>query len=116
VAQGLEGGVELVDELYLRMPLPRSADIVPLFRSDYPFDEAHFNPPPLASKAEQASWRHPPGDDVVVWAKRTRNSPVVACEPGDGPAAYGNPGFRRLLVNALTWVAAEPARAWARQG
>lgn len=115
VAKGIEAGFELVDELYLRTPLSRSADIVPLMRSDYPFTAEHFNPPPLASKAEQADWRHPPGDEVVVWAKRTRGAPVVASEPGDGPAAYANPGFRRLIANALTWVASEPARAWARR-
>jgi len=113
VSKGLEGGFELVDEIYLRTPLPRSPDVVPLFRSDYPFTDDHFNPPPLAPAEEQAAWRHPPGDDVVVWAKRTRNSPVVACEPGDGPPAYSAPGFRRLLINALSWVASDEAKAWA---
>lgn len=50
-----------------------------------------------------------------MWAKRVRNSPVVASEAGDGTAAYANPFFRRLLANAIAWVASEDARAWARQ-
>ena len=113
VARGLEGDFEIVDELYLRTPLAQSADILPLFTSDYAFTQANFNPPPLASQAEQDAWSHPDGDSVIVWAKRTRNSPVVACEAGDGPQAYSNPAFRRLLSNALAWVASAEARDWA---
>jgi hypothetical protein len=116
VTAGLEGGFTIADELYLRTPLARSDDIIPLMRSDYAFTQANFNPPPLAPKAEQAAWSHPDGDNVVVWAKRTRNSPVVASEAGDGPPAYGDPGFRRLLSNALAWVASDDAKAWARSG
>jgi hypothetical protein len=114
VTAGLEGGFEITDELYLRTPLAQSPDIVPLLRSDYAFVQANFNPPPLAPKAEQQAWSHPDGDSTIVWAKRTRNSPVVASEAGDGPAAYANPAFRRLLDNALHWVASDEARAWAR--
>jgi hypothetical protein len=115
VTRGLEGGFEIVDELYLRTPTPPSPDIVPLLVSDYPFTQANFSPPPLAPLAEQAAWTHEDGNNVIVWAKRTRNSPVVASEAGDGPAAYANPGFARLLANAIAWVASGEARSWARQ-
>ncbi len=114
VVRGLEAGFDITDELYLRTPLADSADIVPLLASDYRFTEANFNPPPLAPPAEKSAWTHPNGDDVIVWAKRTRSSPVVASEAGDGPTAYANPGFRRLLDNAIKWVASDEARAWAR--
>ena len=114
VARGLEDGFEIVDELYIRTPLARSADIVPLFTSDYAFTQSNLNPPPLAPKAEQDTWTHPDGDNVLVWAKRTRKAPVVACEAGDGPPAYSNPAFRRLLSNAVAWVASAEARDWAR--
>jgi len=113
VAKGLEGGFEIADELYIRTPLAQSSDIAPLFASDYVFTQANFNPPPLAPKAEQDAWSHPDGDNVIVWAKRTRKSPVVACEAGDGPPAYANPAFRRLVSNAIAWVASPEARAWA---
>jgi hypothetical protein len=41
------------------------------------------------------------------------SSPVVVTDLGDGPSAYANQGFRRLLHNALEWVSSEPARRWA---
>lgn len=114
VLAGLETGFEITDELYLRTPLPTGDDIVPLLKSDFVFNQKNFTPPPLAPQAERANWSHPDGDGVIVWAKRTRNSPVIACEAGDGPAAYANPQFRRLLSNAIHWVASDDGRAWAR--
>lgn len=116
VTRGLGTGFEITDELYLRTPTPVSPDIVPLLVSDYPFTQANFNPPPLTTPEEQAHWSHPDGNNVIVWAKRTRNSPVVASEAGDGPVAYGNPAFRTLLNNAIHWVASDEAKAWARAG
>jgi hypothetical protein len=116
VTKGLGGGFDIVDELYLRTPQPVNADIVPLLTSDYAFTQANFNPPPLTTEEEKSRWNHPNGNDVIVWAKRTRNSPVVASEAGDGPAAYANPAFRTLLNDAIHWVASDEARAWARGG
>ena len=114
VVAGLEDGFEIVDEIYLKTSgFERNPDIVPLLRSDYAFVQENFTPPPLATAAEQASWKHPQGSNLIVWAKRTRNSPVVAMDSGDGPLAYANPAFRRLLSNALHWVASPEAKAWA---
>ena len=116
VVEGLGPGFEITDELYLKTArFERDPSIVPLLRSDYEYVQANFNPPPLASRAEQASWQHPPGSNLTVWAKRTHKSPVVAMDSGDGPAAYENPAFRRLLSNAIQWVASDAARAWARR-
>ena len=115
VVEGLGDGFEIIDEIYLKTAgFESDPDIVPLLRSDYDHVEANFNPPPLAPKAEQAAWHHPRGTNLTVWAKRTRNSPVVAMDSGDGPLAYENPAFRRLLANAITWVASPEAQAWAR--
>lgn len=106
---------EIEDELYLTSKRFESQpDILPLMRTDYPMVRENFNPPPLAPAAEQADWDHPEGSDLVVWAKKSGNSPVVAMQIGDGPNCYANAGFRRLLGNALHWVATEDARAWAR--
>lgn len=114
VVDGLGDGFEIVDELYLKTSaFEQNPEIVPLLRSNYAFVQENFNPPPLAPRDEQARWQHPPGSDLIVWAKRTRNSPVVAMDSGDGPAAYANPAFRRLVGNALRWVASDEARAWA---
>ena len=117
VASGLEAGFEIVDELYIKTAgFERNPDIVPLFRSDYDFSQANFNPPPYAPPEEQAAWQHPQGSNLITWAKRTRNSPVVATEAGDGPLAYANPDFRRFLENALKWVASDEAKSWAGNG
>jgi hypothetical protein len=114
VTRGIGNGFEVVDELYLKTAeFEQNPDIVPLLRSDYAFVRENFNPPPFESPEEKARWQHPPGSNLIVWAKRIRNSPVVAMDGGDGPAAYANPAFRQLLGNALRWVASDEARAWA---
>ena len=82
-------------------------------RSDYEYVASNFTPPPLAPPEEQASWDHPPGSNLVVWANSVGNAPVVASDIGDSPEAFGNPGFRCLLKNALKWVGSQEARDWA---
>ena len=115
VLEGLGDGFSVEDEIYIRTAgFEKNPDIVPLMRSDYDFDPKNFNPPPMAAQAEKDGWNHPRGTDLMVWAKRTRNSPVVVMDGGDGPAAYANPQFRKLLANSIRWVASEEARAWAR--
>lgn len=117
VTAGLGRGFEITDEVYLKTAsFEKDPDVLPLMRSDYGFVQANFNPPPLAPKEEQARWSHPPGSNLIVWAKRVGASPIVASEAGDGPAAYANPGFRTLLANAIKWVASPAAKAWAREG
>jgi hypothetical protein len=113
VLEGLEAGFEISDELYLKTP-GFEANVVPLLRGEYAFVRENFTPPPLAPPAEQASWSHPPGSDVIVWANSAGASPVIVSDVGDAPPAFESPAFRRLLHNALRWVASDPARAWAR--
>lgn len=112
VAAGLENGFTVTDEIYLKTAT-LGPKVTPLFESDYEFVAENFTPPPLAPADEQAAWAHPPGSNVVVWANAAGNSPVVAADIGDSPAAFGNPDFRRLLHNALKWVASADARDWA---
>src|SRR6185369_12131218 len=50
VVAGLEGGFEINDELYLRMPMAPSEDIIPLLRSNFSFVPENFNPLPSALK------------------------------------------------------------------
>lgn len=114
VLQGIEHGFEISDELYLKTA-SFEAHVVPLLRGAYEFVRENFTPPPLAPPSEQASWSHPPGSDLIVWANSAGASPVVASDVGDGPSAFENPGFRRVLYNALRWVASQEARAWARE-
>ncbi|MGI9324410.1 MAG: ThuA domain-containing protein [Pseudomonadales bacterium] len=113
VLEGLEQGFEITDEIYLKSK-DFEANVVPLLRGDYEFVASNFTPPPLAPAAEQAAWDHPPGSDLIVWAHAAGNSPVVVSDVGDGPPAYGNPDYQRLLANALRWVASDAAAQWAR--
>jgi hypothetical protein len=113
VLEGLDDGFEITDELYLKTAA-FERNVVPLLRGEYDFVEANFSPPPLAPPAERSAWHHPPGSNLVAWANAARSSPVVASDLGDGPAAFGNPGFRRFLHNAIVWVASSGARDWAR--
>ncbi len=112
VTAGLEAGFTVSDEIYIKSPVFESF-VQPLMRSDYDYVSENFTPPPLAPEDEQQSWAHPPGSNLVVWANAVASSPVVASDIGDSPAAFENPDFRRLLKNALQWVASEEARQWA---
>lgn len=112
VTAGLEKGFTVADEIYIKSP-NFEAGVTPLMRSDYEYVAGNFTPPPLAPPEEQENWDHPTGSNLVVWAKAARNSPVVASDIGDSPEAYGNEGFRKLLKNALLWVASDDARKWA---
>jgi type 1 glutamine amidotransferase len=104
VLAGLEDGFEITDELYLKTAGFES-EVVPLLRSDYNFVQEEFSAPPLAPSEEQDRWQHPPGSNLVAWANSAGKSRVVASELGDGPSAYENPGFRKLVGNAVRWVA-----------
>ena len=114
VVDDIEYGFDVQDELYLVSKVFESApDVLPLMRTDFPMVQEHFNPPPMAPQEEKDRWDHPEGSNLVVWAKKSVNSPVVATYLGDGPGSYESEGFRTLLHNALHWVASEEARAWA---
>ncbi len=112
VTAGLEKGFTVADEIYIKSP-NFEAGVTPLMRSDYEYVAGNFTPPPLAPPEEQENWDHPTGSNLVVWANAARNSPVVASDIGDSPEAYENEGFRKLLKNALLWVASSDAKKWA---
>lgn len=117
VLSGLEGGFTLTDELYLAPVLEN--EVVPLLRSDAAFTYDRFFSSALAVAGRRDSrdgWHHPPGSDLVAWAKVSRRSPVVYIQPGDGPSAYAHPAWRRLLGNAIRWVASPAAHEWAARG
>ncbi len=117
VLEGLEDGFDITDECYLAAVL--EDEVVPLLRSDARFECDRFFSAAAAVAGRLNSrdgWTHPPGSNLVVWAKRARRSPVVYVQPGDGPSAYANPSWRRLVANALRWVASPQARQWAQTG
>lgn len=50
---------------------------------------------------------HELSDPCVAWAKQYGKARVVFIQLGHGPTAYNNPHFRRLVQNAILWVARE---------
>lgn len=113
VLEGLENGFHLADELYLKTA-DYEQNVLPLMRGDYPFVMENFTAPPLAAPDERASWQHPPGSNLLVWANAVGSCPVVVSDVGDSPLAYDSPDYRRLINNALRWLASGDARAWAK--
>jgi type 1 glutamine amidotransferase len=104
----------LSDELYC---CPVFADeVVPLVRADAP--QGPFTgtlTEVLGTGGEAGTWQHPPPSDLIAWAKTAGRSPLVYLQPGDGPQTFADPHYRRLLGNALAWVASPAAHAWARE-
>ena len=105
VVEGIPRSFRLVDELYLGEVFE---DLVrPLLRSDAAFTRDGFYSATQAVNGRMfsnAGWEHPDGSNLVGWTKRTRNSPLVYLQPGDGPATYDDPNYRRLVENAIRWV------------
>lgn len=116
VCAGLGDSFTITDELYCA---PVLADrVVPLMRTTFDTgDASQFSSADLAIRGRRNAddgWSHPPGSDLVAWAKAAGASPVVYLQFGDGPATYADPSFRRALTNAIQWTASPAAREWAR--
>lgn len=62
---------------------------------------------------QRAAAEHPPGSQLLGWAKTAGRSPLVYLLPGHGPDTMAHPQYRRLLANAVEWVASPDAHAWA---
>lgn len=115
VTEGVEPVFPIIDELYLYEVFEDA--VIPLLASDYRFDRDHFHSALQAVTGTLYSndgWEHPAGSPLVGWVKHYRNSPIVYLQMGDGVDAYSNPNFRRLLYNAVQWVASDGAKRWAR--
>ncbi|MGK2287127.1 ThuA domain-containing protein [Pedomonas sp. V897] len=111
VTAGLGEGFWIEDELYLVEV--DEADKQPLLRSDHRFERDGFYAADLAVRGKMFSnegWEHPPGSNLIGWTRQAGNSPVVYLQCGDGPSAYENEGFRRLLANAICWLASQGKR------
>jgi type 1 glutamine amidotransferase len=116
VTAGVPASFPLTDELYLYEVF--EDEVTPLLRSDYTFDAEHFYSATQAVEGRMnsnADWPHPPGSNLVGWAKRALNSPLVYLQPGDGPSVYEDANAQRLVANAIHWVASDAAKAWARK-
>ena len=114
VCAGLPSAFRVTDEAYL-CPVFED-EVVPLLRSDHAFESSGFWSADLAIRGrrdENDGWTHPVGSDLVGWATAHGRSPIVYLQFGDGPTAHADEHVRRLLTNAVVWVASAGAREWA---
>jgi hypothetical protein len=106
VTAGLPQRFDMVDELYLCPVAPD--DATPLLRSSATFTRDHFWSADLAVQGrlhEREGWDHPAGSNLIGWTRQVEASRLVYLQPGDGPTAYANPHYRKLVENAIRWVA-----------
>jgi type 1 glutamine amidotransferase len=116
ICAGVEDGFEIVDEVLLGVV--REDRIVPLFRTDFDMSPENFYSFELGIRGrlwERDGWTHPRGSSVVGWVKTAGVSPIAYFQPGHGPSAYANPGYRRVLSNAIAWVGSAEAHRWAAE-
>lgn len=114
VTAGLPQTFPLTDELYLFEVF--EDEVVPLLRSSHAFVRDNFYSASLAVAGTMFSnegWAHADGSNLVGWVKKAGGAPLVYLQPGDGPETYADENYRRLVRNAIVWVASEEARAWA---
>ncbi|KAA0120644.1 ThuA domain-containing protein [Mycolicibacterium sp. P9-22] len=105
VCEAIPPTFTITDEVYLA---PVVEDVVPLLRSGFEFTSDNFWSTRRAReghKFDRQGWSHPPGFNLVGWARQQDRSRIVYLQPGDGPEAYANPWLRKLWFNAVRWVA-----------
>jgi len=107
VTDGVPATFEITDELYLYEVFEDS--VTPILTSNYGFESRNFY---SAAKVvlerkmyDNEGWMHPRGSNLVGWTKHFDASRVVYLQCGDDPVAYANPHYRRLITNAIRWVA-----------
>jgi type 1 glutamine amidotransferase len=110
VTAGLGDGFDICDETYLAETDP---DVLQLLRTSVPLRDTELWSVGNAVRGQRDSndgWSHPPSSGVVAWIRPHPVSRIVYLQPGDGPSAFDNAGFRLLLANALQWVSAASPR------
>ena len=108
---------DIEDEVYLSQVFEES--VTPLLTSDWEFEQTNFysaaNAVVRGELNSNKDWHHPNGSNLIGWIKNYKNAPVVYLQCGDGPAAYKNPNFRRILAQAIHWASSDEAKSWARE-
>ncbi|MCZ4653861.1 ThuA domain-containing protein [Gordonia amicalis] len=105
ITAGVDAEFALRDETYL---CAVDEGVHPLLATDVPLDTTtHYSTYNAVQGRRDTNdgWSHEPGSGVVGWVKPHDTSRIAYLQFGDGPSAYGNENFRRLLTNALTWAA-----------
>lgn len=108
---------ELTDERYI-CPVFESS-VVPLLRTDATVDGGDFistyEHVLHGEAAAPSSAGHADASSLAAWATAAGRSPVVYLQPGDSAVTFGLAPYRRLVANAVAWVASPGAREWATE-
>ncbi len=96
---------DLDDELYL-CPI-FDDEFTPLLATSDELDGARFTSTveEVLGEPGRDCRHHPPGSPTIAWAKTAGECRLVYLQPGHGPETMGDPMYRRLLSNAVSWVA-----------
>lgn len=106
VTLGLPPDFAVNDELYLAEVFEK--DVTPLVRARHEFVAENFYSAAHAIAGrmfDNSDWPHPPGSNLVGWARHEGQARIVYLQFGDGPSTYSNPHVQQLLANALDWTA-----------
>ena len=114
ICSGIPKSFSITDEAYLYPILEKS--VTPILYSDFDFENSsNFYSAALAMRGQMNSndsWTHPKGSNLVAWVRWEKSSPIAYIQLGDGPSAYMDSNFRKLVNNAIDWVSSEEARSW----
>ena len=108
VMAGVPATFTLHDELYLAEIFGDGA--TPLLRARYRFSATNFYSAAAAMEGrmqDNEGWSHPDGSDVIGWTRQAGRSRLVYLQPGHDDRTYTNPHYRRMVANAIRWVAAQ---------
>jgi type 1 glutamine amidotransferase len=106
VCAGLPANFELVDETYQCPVFDDEVEV--LIRTDAPRDARHHASAYAAVRREtNPEWSHSPASDAVAWTHRVGRSRIVYLQPGEGPESFDNPWYRRIIGNAVGWLASQ---------
>lgn len=108
VMAGVPASFPMTDELYLGEVFTDA--VTPLLKARRTFAQEDFYSAAAAMEGrmfDNQGWSHDEGSDLIGWTLRAHNSRVVYLQPGDDKTTYDNPVYRRLVENAIHWVAAE---------
>ena len=106
ICEGLPESFELTDETYL-CPIFES-EVTALISTRASSDSSNFSSAYAAIRREdQGNWSHQDESRLVAWTHEYENSTVVYLQPGDGPLAFNNNHYRKLISNTLCWLSNE---------
>ena len=106
VMEGMPAQFSLTDEPYLCEVFEDS--VQPLMASDYAFDRENFFSAHHAVTGKlycNDDWHHAQGSAFAGWTRQQGATRIVYLQPGDTAETFADCHYRRLLGNAIRWMA-----------